>query len=127
MFKLVSVVWAIIIFSGMVVWAQPHFETGEEDLMAVISRSTIKVGQSAMVTISGKHLDVAGGNTIGFIGEELASIVEVTPAGKAKFTVKGLAPGNAVLRFSNGKKDATVKVSVVPMGKKYGEPITDLD
>jgi hypothetical protein len=95
---------------------QPAAGAGEkfvEEFKAVLSSSTIKVGQSAVVTFTGAHLDVAGGNSFGDIGDSFASIVEVTPAGKAKFTVKGLAPGNAVLKFSNGDKEATVRVRVV--------------
>jgi hypothetical protein len=65
------------------------------------------------MTYTGAQLDVAGGNIIDNIGSECASIVEVAPAGKAKFTVKGLAPGKAVLKFRNGDKEATVSVKVV--------------
>jgi hypothetical protein len=98
------------------VHVQPAAGAGEkfvEEFKAVISTSTIKVGQSASVTFTGAQLDVAGGNIIDNIGSEFASIVEVTPSGKAKFTVKALAPGNAVLKFRNGDKEATVKVRVV--------------
>ncbi len=80
---------------------------------AVISSSTLKVGQSALVTFTGSQLDVAGGNTSGSFGEEFASVVELTRVDKMKFNVKGLAPGNAVLTFRNGDREAKVKVTVV--------------
>jgi hypothetical protein len=91
-------------------------EESVEEFKAVISSDTIKVGQSAVVTLSGGRLDVAGGNILDNIGSEFASIVEGTQIDKIKFKVKGLARGSAVLEFTNGDQEARVKVTVVVGG-----------
>ena len=43
-------------------------------------------------------------------------MVEIARVDKMKFNVKGLAPGNAVLTFRNGNREANVKVTVVVGG-----------
>jgi hypothetical protein len=85
-----------------------------------ISSDTIKVGENAVITLTGGQLDVAD-----FLASERVSMVEITRMDKMKFKVKGLTPGNAVLKFRNGKNEATVQVRIVPMG--YGEPKSDFD
>ena len=79
---------------------------------AAISKDTIKVGESAIITFKGKQLDVAGGNIIDNIGTEFASIVKLTQVDKIKYKVTGLAPGEAVLKFKNGENEVEVKVVV---------------
>jgi hypothetical protein len=107
----------VVLFLSLSV--QPGLASGEkfvEEFKAVISKDTIKVGENAEVTFQGKQLDVAGVHTVGDIGEEFASVVKLTRVDKTKFKVTGLAPGKAVLKFKNGDKEASVKVTVVARG-----------
>jgi len=81
-------------------------------LKAVISKNTITVGQSAVVTLSGGQLDASEGDFLEDYGSEFASIVEVVQIDEDRFEVKGIGPGNAVLKFSDGKNEASVKIRV---------------
>ena len=82
-------------------------------LSATVSRSTINVGQTAVVTLAGGQLDVAGYNTVGDFGDEFAHAVQVKKVDRNHFEVKGVAACDCVLKFSDGKNETTVKLKVV--------------
>jgi hypothetical protein len=104
---------------SLAIQPKPAGAAGEkfvEEFKAIVSKDTIKVGENAVITFKGKQLDLAGGNTLDSFGSEFASIVKLTQVDKTKFKVTGLAPGEAVLKFKNGDKEAVVKVTVVVGG-----------
>ncbi|MBI4874485.1 MAG: hypothetical protein HY822_07620 [Acidobacteria bacterium] len=89
------------------------FAQQSRPLTATVSRATINVGESATVAFSGGQLDVAGGNIIDSIGTEFAHAVELERLDRARFSVKGLAPCDCALTFTDGKNKTTVKIRVV--------------
>ena len=83
------------------------------ELTATVARSSISVGQTTVVRLTGGQLDVAGGNSIDQFGTEFAQAVQITKIDKHSFQVKGLAACDCVLKFSDGKNETTVKLRVV--------------
>jgi hypothetical protein len=108
---------ALIMAFALSVQPRPAAGAGEkfiEEFKAVVSSDTIKVGESAVVTLSGGQFEsIWASKDVPF---DWKSYVTVTRIDKNIFRVKGLAPGNAVLRFRNGDKEAVVKVTVVVGG-----------
>jgi hypothetical protein len=83
-----------------------------QEFLAVISKDTVKVGESAVVTFSGGQRPLTSTN----VPFDWKSWCSVTRTDKMKFKVKGLAPGNAVIKFKNGDKEVVVRVTVVVGG-----------
>ena len=107
----------VVFFLSVSFFIQPQPAAGEkfmEEFKAVVSKDTIKVGESVIITLSsGGQLDVAASKDVPF---DWKAYVTVTRIDKMKFSVKGLAPGMAVITFKNGDKEAKVKVTVVVGG-----------
>jgi hypothetical protein len=95
--------------ASLLALAQPR----PRPLTATVSRAVISVGESATVTFSGGQLDVAGGNSIEFIGTEHAESVTIQRLDRGTFSLKGLAPCACALVFTDGRNKTTVKVRVV--------------
>jgi hypothetical protein len=114
--KIAASMMVILFLSGSL-FIQPLPAAGEkfvEEFKAVVSKDTIKVGESAIIILSsGGQLDVAASKDVPF---DWKAYVTVTQIDKMKFSVKGLAPGKAVITFKNGDKEAMVKVTVVVGG-----------
>ncbi len=108
----VCIMVAMFLVLSLSLLPRPARAGAEAQFKAVVSSSAITVGETTVVTFSGGQLDVAGGNIIGNFGDEFASVVEVVQVDKNRFKVKGVGPGNAVLKFTDGKNEATVKVRV---------------
>ena len=114
----IAVCMMAALFLAITLSVQPRLASGAgekfvEEFKAVVSSDTIKVGQSAVVTLSGGQFEFWASTNLPF---DWKSYVTVTRIDKNKFRVKGLAPGNAVLRFRDGDKEAVVKVTVVVGG-----------
>jgi hypothetical protein len=111
----VSMMMAMVV--ALTFFVQPGWATGEkfvEEFKAVISKDTIKVGESAVVTLSGGQLEsIWASKDLPFDWSKLCSVTRID---KTKFKVKGLAPGNAVITFKNSDRKAVVKVTVVVGG-----------
>lgn len=114
--KIAACMMVVLFLSGSL-FIQPLPAAGEkfvEEFKAVVSKDTIKVGESAIITLSsGGQLDLAASKDVPF---DWKSYVTVTQIDKMKFSVKGLAPGKAEIKFKNGDKEAVVKVTVVVGG-----------
>lgn len=106
MSKLVGLVWAAVILSGTVVWAGPRYETGEEELTAVV-----RVGQTAIINMT------KCSNCTYFDGIIGIEVIQPRRIDGHTFEVKGLKTGEGVINLTDKaqpKMKARIKVKVVP-------------